>query len=159
MSGPNGGYIPAWGTDTWLPVHLSRVKCIRCGTAMEKGPWLSSYSRVTNRFSESVAMSCRDMPIQHVGIPMDFLGTSLSIFTRPIFTTIWPNQTFQKCVCLVWTSFPFRKAIGMPIVICEPSTRRVLWVCRGRGREVIRPFFEKLGEDGRKRIQAVVMDM
>ena len=35
----------------------------------------------------------------------------------------------------------------------------MLWVGRGRSREDIRPFFELLGEEGRKRLQAVAMDM
>ena len=28
--------LPVWGADTLLLVHLRRVKCSRCGTAMEK---------------------------------------------------------------------------------------------------------------------------
>jgi transposase len=36
---------------------------------------------------------------------------------------------------------------------------RVLWVGEGRSREAIRPFFELLGEEGCRRIEAVAMDM
>ena len=35
----------------------------------------------------------------------------------------------------------------------------MLWVGRGRGREDIRPFFAALGEKGRARLKAAVMDM
>ena len=35
----------------------------------------------------------------------------------------------------------------------------MVWVCRGRSREDVRPFFERLGEQGRARIEAVAMDM
>jgi transposase len=55
--------------------------------------------------------------------------------------------------------FAIQKGHRYATVVLEPDTRRVLWVGRGRGREDIRPFFEKLGEEGRKRIEAVVMDM
>jgi transposase len=44
-------------------------------------------------------------------------------------------------------------------VIVEPTRKEVLWVGRGRSREDIRPFFELLGEKGRKRLRAVAMDM
>ena len=44
-------------------------------------------------------------------------------------------------------------------VIADPRTKRVLWVGQGRRREDVRPFFELLGEEGRARLEAVVMDM
>lgn len=43
-------------------------------------------------------------------------------------------------------------------VIVEPSRRQVPRVGPGRGREVIRPFFEALNEPARRRIRAVVLD-
>ena len=44
-------------------------------------------------------------------------------------------------------------------VIVEPMRKEVLWIGRGRAREDIRPFFELLGREGRKRLRAVAMDM
>jgi hypothetical protein len=43
-------------------------------------------------------------------------------------------------------------------VIVDPIVNKVLWVGRGRVREDVRLFFELLGEDGRKRLEAVVMN-
>ncbi len=55
--------------------------------------------------------------------------------------------------------FAIQKGHRYATVIVEPYTKRVLWVGRGRGREDIRPFFEQLGAEGRRRLKAVAMDM
>jgi transposase len=44
-------------------------------------------------------------------------------------------------------------------VVTDMDTKRVLWVGRGRSREDIRKFFELLGKDGCRMLQAVAMDM
>jgi transposase len=44
-------------------------------------------------------------------------------------------------------------------VVVEPSSKRVLWVGRGRSRPDVRTFFELLGPEGCQRLRAVVMDM
>ena len=60
---------------------------------------------------------------------------------------------------IVMDEFAIQKGHRYATVLVEPYTKRVLWVGRGRGREDIRPFFERLGEEGRKGLQAVGMDM
>ena len=60
---------------------------------------------------------------------------------------------------IVMDEFAIQKGHRYATVIVEPQTKRVLWVGRGNGREDIRPFFELLGADGRRRLKAVAMDM
>ncbi len=151
--------LPAWGADTRLLVHLRRVKCARCGTAIEKVAWLSPYARVTDRLAHSAAILCRDMPIRqvadHYGLSWDTVKRIHKAYLRQHIA----EPDLSEVSMLGMDEFAIQKGHRYATVILEPSSRRVLWVCRGRGREDIRPFFERLGEDGRKRIQAVVMDM
>jgi transposase len=60
---------------------------------------------------------------------------------------------------IVMDEFAIQKGHRYATVIVEPTTKRVLWVGRGRKREDVRPFFELLGVDGRQRLKAVAMDM
>jgi len=55
--------------------------------------------------------------------------------------------------------FAIQKGHRYATVIVEPSSKRVLWVGRGRSREEIRPFFKLLGPEGCARLRAAVMDM
>ena len=55
--------------------------------------------------------------------------------------------------------FAIHKRHRYSTVIVDPTVKKVLWIGRGGGRKDIRPFFEMLGKKGRRRIQAVVMDL
>jgi transposase len=60
---------------------------------------------------------------------------------------------------IVMDEFAIHKGHRYATVIVEASSKRVLWVGRGNGRKDIRPFFEQLGPEGRRRLKAVAMDM
>ncbi|KWK88628.1 hypothetical protein WM17_03170 [Burkholderia ubonensis] len=60
---------------------------------------------------------------------------------------------------LVMDEFALYKGHRYATVVMDADTRRVLWVGEGRSREAIRPFFDWLGAERCKRIEAVAMDM
>ena len=60
---------------------------------------------------------------------------------------------------LVMDEFALHKGHRYATVVMDARTLRVLWVGKGNSREDIRPFFEALGPEGCKRIEAVAMDM
>ena len=151
--------LPAWGADTRLLVHLRRVKCIRCGTAMEKVPWLEPYARVTKRLAESIARLCDILPVRQAAEFYDVAWhTAKRIHKHYLIETLGaPDLSNIKVIGM--DEFAIEKGHRYATVIIEPKTRRVLWVGRGRRREDIRPFFEMLGKEGCMRIEAAVMDM
>ncbi len=55
--------------------------------------------------------------------------------------------------------FALYKGHRYATVVMDADTRRVLWVGEGRSREAIRPFFDWLGVERCKEIEAVAMDM
>lgn len=55
--------------------------------------------------------------------------------------------------------FAIQKDHRHATVIAEPSSKRGLWVGRGRSRKKIPPFFALLGPEGYRRLRAAVMDM
>jgi transposase len=54
--------------------------------------------------------------------------------------------------------FALHKGHRYATVVAEPSRKRVLWVGKGRDRASFRRFFNELGPEGCRRIEAVVMD-
>jgi transposase len=121
--------------------------------------WLDRYQRVTRRLAESVARLCSVLPIQHVA---DFYAlnwkTVKTIDKRHLARTLGPVDLSGVRI-IAMDEFAIHKGHRYATVIIEPATKRVLWVGRGRSREAVRPFFERLGEEGRKRLVAVAMDM
>jgi transposase len=145
--------------DTWLWLGRVRVACPRCGPKLEALDWLAPYSRLTRRMAENVVRLCRVLPIKHVaeylGLTWDTVKATDQAYLEESLGPVDLSGVEQ----IVMDEFAIQKGHRYATVIVEPSTKRVLWVCRGNGREDIRPFFEQLGPEGRQRLKAVAMDM
>ncbi|HON92953.1 MAG TPA: ISL3 family transposase [Sedimentisphaerales bacterium] len=151
--------LPILEAQTHLLVRRRRVLCPDCGPKLERLNWLDRYARVTRRLAESVARLCALLPVRHVA---GFYGlhweTVKQIDKEHLLETLGPVD-LSGVEVIVLDEFAIQKGHRYATVIAEPYTKRVLWVGRGRGREDIRPFFELLGVEGRRKLQAAVMDM
>lgn len=151
--------LPIFEVPVELHLRRLRVLCTRCGPKLEQLDWLEPYSRVTSRLAVSVARMCKVMALVHVaqfyGLAWD---TVKQIDCRHLERQLGPIDLAGVTV-IGMDEFAIQKGHRYATVIVEPSRKRVLWVGRGRGREDVRPFFELLGADGCKRIEAVAMDM
>lgn len=151
--------LPILGTTTWLCVHRCRVKCPRCGPKLEQLPWLGRYSRVTRRLAESVARMCKILPLKHVAEYYDLNWNTVKGIDKAYLREHLGPLDLEDIEQIAMDEFAIQKGHRYATVIVEPHTKRVLWVGRGRGREDVRPFFQLLGEKGRRQLKAVVMDM
>lgn len=151
--------LPILGAATWLWIDRVRVACPDCGPKVESLEWLSPYSRVTKRLAESVARLCKVLPIKHVaehfGLSWDQVKTIDKAYLEETLGAVDLSNVDQIAI----DEFAIQKGHRYATVVLAPATRKVLWVCRGRKREDVRPFFEELGAEGRKRLKAVAMDM
>jgi transposase len=151
--------LPILDAATWLLVPRLRVACPRCGPKLEELPWLESYARVTRRFAENVARLCQVLPVAHVaketGLGWDTVKAIDQVYMERTLGPVDLSEVDE----FVMDEFAIHKGQQYATVFYEPVRRRVLWVCRGRERKDIRPFFRMLGREGRARIRAVGMDM
>ena len=60
---------------------------------------------------------------------------------------------------LAMEEFAIKRGCRCATIFVEPEQKEVLRVCHVRSREGIRPFFERLRRHGRRRLEAVAMDM
>jgi transposase len=151
--------LPIFDAQTRLLVHRVRVACPDCGPKLEKLDWLEPYARVTVRLAESVARICRFASVKHAD---DYFGlnwkTVKEIDKAYLDRTLGPVD-LDGVTKLAMDEFAIQKGHRYATVVIDPTTKRVLWVGRGRSREDVRPFFELLGPERCKRIVAVAMDM
>jgi transposase len=152
--------LPILDAQTRLLVHRRRLWCVPCAAAcVENLSWLDRYGRVTRRLARSVARLCAVLPIKHVA---EFFGLRWdqvkAIHWAHLKETLGPPD-LSGLEVIAMDEFALHKGRQYATVVVEPTRKRVLWVGRGHRREDIRPFFESLGEEGRRRLKAVAMDM
>lgn len=151
--------LPVFDTPVELVVPRLRLACPRCGPKLEALDWLEPYARVTRRLAASVAKLCKVMSVRHVAALYGLSwGTVKLIDMRHLQRELGP-PCLDGIEVIGMDEFAIQKGHRYATVIVEPYRKAVIWVCRGRGRLDVRPFFEQLGPEGRQRLRAAVMDM
>ena len=145
--------------ETWLWLGRVRVACPHCGPKLEALDWLAPYSRLTRRMAENVVRLCRVLPIKHVAEYLGLTWDTVKATDKAYLEASLGPVDLSGVEQIVMDEFAIHKGHRYATVIVEASSKRVLWVGRGNGREDIRPFFEQLGPEGRRRLKAVAMDM
>jgi len=151
--------LPVFEHRVELIVPRVRVACPSCGPKLERLSWLDPYARVTHRLGDSVARLCKVAAILHV---VRFFGldwkTVKDLDRASLERELGPVD-LDGLEVIAMDEFAIQKGHRYATVIVEPTRKRVLWVCRGRAREDIRPFFLALGPERCARLKAAVMDM
>jgi transposase len=99
------------------------------------------------------------LPVKHVA---DFYGLgwdTVKSIDKAYLSQSLGEGDFSDVEVLAMDEFAIQKGHRYATVAVEPRRKRVLWVGRGRRREDVRAFFELLGPEGCRRIQAVAIDM
>ena len=151
--------LPIMEAETWLIFPRARLECPRCGPTVEAVPWLDRYQRMTTKLAEAIARLAQVLPIKHVA---EWFGvgweTVKQIDKRALCRRLGPVDLSDVRVIAI-DEFAIQRGHRYATVVVEPTTKRVLWVGRGRGREDLRAFFALLGPAGCARITAAVIDM
>ena len=151
--------LPILEAQTHLLVWRRRVNCPHCGPKLEALSWLEPYDRVTRRLAQSVGRMCKVLPVKHVAEHYGLNRKTVKrLDKRYLEETLGPVD-LEGVEQIAMDEFAIQKGHRYATVVVEASSKRVLWVGRGRGREDVRPFFEALGPSGCERIEAVAMDM
>jgi transposase len=151
--------LPILDAETWLVVPRVRLRCPRCGPAVEVVPWLDRYQRMTKRFAESVARLAQVLPIKQVAAHYGLSWDTVKALDRAALEARLGPVELTGIRQIAIDEFAIQKGHRYATSIVDPVTRKVLWVGRGCGREDIRPFFELLGPAGCAQLEAAVMDM
>ena len=152
--------LPVFGQTCRLLVERCRVWCAGCGgPKVERLRWLEPWARHTTRFADSVARLCKVATHKHVAAEYGINRKTVKTIDKRYMERELGPVDLSDVRMLVMDEFAIQKGHRYATVMVGPRRKEVLWVGRGNGREDIRPFFEMLGEAGRKRIEAVAMDM
>ncbi|MDQ2890584.1 MAG: ISL3 family transposase, partial [Gemmatimonadota bacterium] len=151
--------LPIMEAETWLVFPRARLECPRCGPTVESVPWLDRYQRMTTKLSEAIARLAQVLPIKHVatwfGVGWE---TVKQIDQRSLERRLGPVDLSDVRVIAI-DEFAIQRGHRYATVVADPTTKRVLWISRGRDRAALTGFFAALGPLGCARLEAAVMDM
>ena len=151
--------LPILDAATWLIVPRARLVCPRCGPTVEGVPWLDRYARMTTRFAESVARLAQLLPIKQVAAWFTLSWDTVQAIDQAAMEARLGPIDLTGVQRIAIDEFAIQKGHRYATSVVDPTTKRVLWVGRGRRREDLRPFFELLGPEGCKALEVAVMDM
>ena len=151
--------MPLVGRQLCLKVKLERLLCPDCGKCMQHVPWLDKFSRLTKRLVEHAQHLCQRMSIKHVAQLLQLHWQTVRELDARRMQQQIDSLPQPQPTRLIMDEFAVFKGHRYASVVLDADTRRVLYIAQGRSRKSLRPFFEALGQEGCKRIEAVAMDM
>lgn len=151
--------LPIFDADTVVMLWRARVACPSCGPKLEELDWLEPFARVTKRLAQSVARLCKVLPIKQVAEHYDLHWDTVKAIDKAYLSRELEPVRLGKVRLLLMDEFALHKGQSYATSVVDAETRQVIWVGKGRGREDVRPFFEWLGKQRCRQVQAVGMDM
>lgn len=154
-------YVPLWGIAVFLVYSMRRVNCPKCGVKVERIPWASGKSRLTNSYKWFLADWAKRLSWKE---------------TAEVFHTSW-EAVFRSVRSVVRWGLRHRslrgiKAIGVDevqyrrghkyltlVYQIDGSAKRLLYIAPDRTKESLRGFFKILTKKQKASIQFVCSDM
>lgn len=144
----------------WLDVPIRRMDCHHCGArVVEQITWLDRRSRITHRLRARVEALTQLLPIAHVAQLMGLHWHTIKTIDHQRLERLHGEFAAGDVRRLVMDEFALHKGHRYATVVMDAQRMRVIWVGEGNSREAIRPFFELLGKQACRQIEAVAMDM
>jgi len=154
-------FVPLWGMAVFFVYAMRRVDCPACGVKVERVPWASGKSRLTNSFRWFLARWAKRLSWKEVA---------------DVFRTTWRN-VFESVKHAVYWGVVHQEigsieAIGVDeiqwqrgqqyltlVYQIDDGLKRLLWVARERTEKSLRRFFFTLDAATRGSIRFVCSDM
>lgn len=136
-------FVPLWGLAVYFVYRMRRVDCRACGVKVERVPWGSGGSRLTNTYRWFLSSWARRLSWQEVA---DVFGTSWQTVFRAVRdTVIWGliHRKWGKIEALGVDEIAWRKGHQYLTLVyqIDEGRKRLLYVGRNRTEASLRTFF------------------
>jgi len=153
-------HTDAWGQRTFVITTLRRVRCRRCGIRVERVPWARPRSHFTLHFEAEILDRVRDAPIQAVCRQLRVHWTSVMRLVERWVTAAAARRFRRKLRRIGVDEVSYGRGQHKYLtIVWDHDHGEVVWIGKGRERETLTAFFEKLGRRRARRLRCVTMDM
>lgn len=138
----------------------ARVNCPGCGVVTESLSWVDPLKGYTKRLAAAVALSCREMrSLKSVAAQFDLHWGTVKEMDKAALQSELPDPGSASPRLLGVDEFSVKKRHRYATVVADLETMEVPYVAADRTAESLAGFYQALGEDKCKQVEAVAMDM
>ncbi|MEV6525019.1 ISL3 family transposase [Longispora sp. NPDC051575] len=143
----------------WLEAPIRRLNCPGCRRVRtEQVGWARPAARHTYAFEQVVAWLAQRMDKTAVTELMRCSWEAVDAIVRRVVTDHLDNTRLDGLRHLGIDEISYRRGHTYLTVIANHDTGRVVWVGEGRGRGTVEAFFDDLGSERTRKLEAVTMD-
>jgi transposase len=148
------------GIRLFLAYDARWVYCPDCGRRVEQVPWASDpAARYTSDFDQHVAFLAQRSDQTSVQKLMRITWESVGRCIQRVVKRLRPEQSLAGLTAIGVDELSYRKQHHYVTLVTDQLERRIVWGKEGKSAKTLETFFEELGEEGRRRLQLVSMDM
>jgi len=144
---------------TYLVIYKYRVKCLLCGIKTQELSFNEPYSRCTVRFEDLVARLCRLMSVKAVASLLELDWKTVKKIDKKYLKKEFDHIDCSGLKFIAVDEVASKKGHNYFTVVLDLEQTRVVWVGKGRKEETLNQFFDEIGPEVSKQIEAVAMDM
>jgi len=148
------------GVMLFLSYDIRRVSCPSCGVVVERVPWATDvHGRFTDDFDDQVAhlaQRCDKTSIENMlGIAWRSVGRCI----ERVMKRRGRGAPLDGLSLVGVDELSYRKHHHYLTLVADHVEGRIVWGKAGKDAETLKAFFDALGEERRKEIKVVSMDM
>ncbi|WP_395293619.1 ISL3 family transposase [Kitasatospora hibisci] len=152
-------HLDAAGLKLFLEADAPRVSCTRHGVVVAAVPWARHGAGHTRDFDQQVAWlatECsKSATAQLMRVAWRTVGAILTRYRRDADVGIDRLAGLRR---IGVDEISYRKGQKYMTVVVDHDTRHVVWMADGHGKEVLRRFFDALGEQRAHRLTHISAD-
>lgn len=143
----------------YLVLYKHRVNCPCCGVKVEKLDFADYYSRCTIRFEELVARLCKITSLKQVAELLELDWKTVKDIDKKYLQKEFVIPDYENLRLVAIDEISSRKGYNFFTIVMNMEKTKVIWVGKGRTKEVLDQFFKELGPERAQKIEAIAIDM
>lgn len=144
----------------WLVFYQVRVRCPDCGVVTEKLDWVDPLKCYTRRLAAAVSLACREMrSIKSVAEQFDLHWNTVKEMDKAALEEDLPLTSEYNPRVVGVDEFSIKKRHHYGTTVVDLAELSIPYVAEGRTIESLDGFYDSIGREKCKKIEAVCMDM
>jgi len=149
----------AFGQIVYLHFEQREINCPHCGIRVEKLDFINPGARATKRFEESVAFLCRHMTISEAAQYLKLDWKTVKRINKDYLLRTFEEISLNGLRVIGFDEVARAKGHDYLTCVFDLNNNRLIRVLKGRKEASVAKFYEELGPERCKNIQAIAMDM